>query len=35
VQQVLAFIFYDNRAMAKPFEWTYRGKPLTAQRKPI
>lgn len=26
---VLAFIDYYNRTMAKPFQWTYRGKPLT------
>lgn len=28
-QQVLAFIDYYNRTMAKPFKWTYQGKPLT------
>lgn len=28
--QVLAFIDYYNRTMAKPFKWTYQGKPLTA-----
>lgn len=28
--QVLAFIAYFNRTMAKPFRWTYRGKPLAA-----
>ena len=28
-QQVLAFIAYYNRTMAKPFRWTYTGKPLT------
>jgi len=28
--QVLAFIAYFNRTMAKPFKWTYRGKPLAA-----
>lgn len=28
--QVLAFIAYDNRTMAKPFKWIYQGKPLTA-----
>jgi transposase len=28
--QVLAFIDYYNRTMAKPFRWTYTGKPLTA-----
>lgn len=27
--QVLAFIDYYNRTMAKPFRWTYRGQPLT------
>jgi hypothetical protein len=25
---VLAFIAYYNRTMAKPFRWTYQGKPL-------
>ncbi len=29
-QQVLAFIAYYNRTMAKPFRWTYHGKPLAA-----
>lgn len=28
--QVLAFIEYFNRTMAKPYKWTYQGKPLTA-----
>jgi hypothetical protein len=28
--QVLAFIEYFNRTMAKPFKWTYQGKPLRA-----
>jgi putative transposase len=28
--QVRAFIDYFNRTMAKPFKWTYRGKPLCA-----
>jgi hypothetical protein len=28
--QVLAFINYFNRTMAKPFRWTYQGKPLRA-----
>ncbi len=28
--KVLAFIDYFNRTMAKPFKWTYQGKPLTA-----
>ena len=27
-QRILAFIDYFNRAMAKPFKWTYAGKPL-------
>jgi transposase len=27
--QVLAFIAYYNRTMAKPFRWTYTGQPLT------
>lgn len=27
--QVLAFIDYYNKSMAKPFKWTYQGKPLT------
>ena len=26
--KVLAFIAYFNRTMAKPFKWTYQGKPL-------
>jgi len=26
--QVLSFIAYFNRTMAKPFKWTYQGKPL-------
>jgi len=29
-QQVLAFIDYYNRTMAKPFQWTYTGKALVA-----
>jgi transposase len=29
-RQVMAFIEYYNRTMAKPFKWTYQGKPLTA-----
>jgi hypothetical protein len=29
-QQVLDFIAYYNRTMAKPFKWTYQGKPLQA-----
>jgi transposase len=28
--QILAFIDYFNRTMAKPFKWTYQGKPLHA-----
>ena len=28
--KVLAFIDYYNRTMAKPFNWTYQGKPLVA-----
>lgn len=28
--RVLAFIDYYNATMAKPFKWTYQGKPLTA-----
>jgi hypothetical protein len=28
--RVLAFIAYSNRTMAKPFKWTYQGKPLMA-----
>jgi len=28
VARVLAFIAYYNRTMAKPFKWTYQGKPL-------
>ncbi len=27
-EQVLAFIAYFNRTMAKPYQWTYQGKPL-------
>ncbi len=27
--KVLAFIAYFNRTMAKPFKWTFQGKPLT------
>jgi transposase len=29
-EQVLSFIDYYNRTMAKPFAWTYKGKALTA-----
>jgi hypothetical protein len=28
IARVLAFIAYYNRTMAKPFKWTYQGKPL-------
>jgi len=28
--KVLAFVDYYNRTMAKPFKWTYQGKPLVA-----
>lgn len=28
--KVVAFIEYYNRTMAKPFKWTYQGKPLVA-----
>lgn len=28
--QILAFIEYFNQTMAKPFKWTYRGRPLVA-----
>jgi transposase len=27
-QRILAFIEYFNRALAKPFKWTYKGRPL-------
>jgi transposase len=27
-EQLLAFVDYFNRTMAKPFKWTYRGRPL-------
>jgi hypothetical protein len=27
-QQILEFIEYFNRTMAKPFKWTYQGRPL-------
>ena len=30
IAQVLAFIDYYNQTMAKPFKWTYQGKPLLA-----
>jgi transposase len=29
-ERILAFINYFNRTMAKPFTWTYTGRPLTA-----
>lgn len=28
--RIMEFIEYFNRTMAKPFKWTYKGKPLTA-----
>lgn len=28
-QRILAFIQYFNKTMAKPFQWTYKGRPLT------
>ena len=28
-QRMLAFIAYFNKTMAKPFKWTYKGRPLT------
>ncbi len=28
--RLLAFVDYFNETMAKPFKWTYLGKPLTA-----
>lgn len=28
-QRILEFIEYFNRTLAKPFKWTYKGKPLT------
>jgi transposase len=28
-QRILAFIAYFNKTMAKPFKWTYKGRPLT------
>ncbi len=27
-QQILSFISYFNQTMAKPFKWTYKGRPL-------
>jgi transposase len=29
-QKIMAFIDYFNRVMAKPFKWTYKGRPLQA-----
>ena len=29
-ERILAFIVYFNRTMAKPFKWTYTGRPLAA-----
>jgi hypothetical protein len=29
-QRILAFIGYFNQTMAKPFKWTYKGRPLTS-----
>jgi hypothetical protein len=29
-ERVLAFIAYFNRVLAKPFKWTYKGRPLAA-----
>jgi hypothetical protein len=29
-QRMLAFIDYFNKTMAKPFKWTYAGRPLAA-----
>ena len=28
-ERMLAFIAYFNKTMAKPFKWTYKGRPLT------
>ena len=28
-QRILEFIEYFNRTLAKPFKWTYKGRPLT------
>jgi len=28
-ERILAFVEYFNRTMAKPFKWTYKGRPLT------
>jgi len=27
-ERILQFVAYFNRTMAKPFKWTYKGKPL-------
>jgi hypothetical protein len=27
-EKILAFIDYFNRTLAKPFKWTYKGRPL-------
>jgi transposase len=29
-ERILAFIDYFNRVLAKPFKWTYTGRPLKA-----
>jgi len=29
-QRILAFVDYFNKTLAKPFKWTYTGRPLTA-----
>jgi transposase len=29
-QHIIDFITYFNQTMAKPFKWTYAGRPLTA-----
>jgi hypothetical protein len=29
--QILAFIAYFNRTLAKPFRWTYTGRPIKAE----
>lgn len=29
-RKILEFVAYFNRTMAKPFKWTYKGKPLVA-----
>ena len=28
-ERILTFIAYFNKTMAKPFKWTYKGRPLT------